>query len=134
MAENADRKFVDKWWFFPVPFAVYFLGKIAFQFCKMDPKVYRIAEWRKALDQMGYDITEGKWDLLINRLWENSRDSKFYLDMDLQVGTLLIITVFFTFAFAQWYYTSKHFIKTNGKRISLLLSESQAKSDVISNN
>ena len=117
-----------------MPFAIYFFGKMVFQFCKMDPKVYRIAEWRKALDQTGYDITEGKWDLLINKLWENSRDSKFYLDMDLQVATLLIITVFFTFAFAQWYYTSKHFIKTNEIRISLLLSESQAKSDVISNN
>ena len=68
-----------------------------------------------------------------NKLWENSRDSKFYLDMDWQVATLLIITVFFTFAFAQWYYTSKHFIKTNEKRISLLLSESQAKSDPVSN-
>ncbi|MBB17566.1 hypothetical protein CMK22_20050 [Candidatus Poribacteria bacterium] len=134
MAKNTDRKFVYKWWFFPVPFAIYFFGKMVFQFCKMDPKVYRIAEWRKALDQTGYDITEGKWDLLINKLWENSRDSKFYLDMDLQVATLLIITVFFTFAFAQWYYTSKHFIKTNEIRISLLLSESQAKSDVISNN
>ena len=134
MAKNTDRKCVYKWWFFPVPFAIYFFGKMVFQFCKMDPKVYRIAEWRKALDQTGYDITEGKWDLLINKLWENSRDSKFYLDMDLQVATLLIITVFFTFAFAQWYYTSKHFIKTNEIRISLLLSESQAKSDVISNN
>ena len=134
MAKNTDRKFVYKWWFFPVPFAIYFFGKMVFQFCKMDPKVYRIAEWRKALDQTGYDITEGNWDLLINKLWENSRDSKFYLDMDLQVATLLIITVFFTFAFAQWYYTSKHFIKTNEIRISLLLSESQAKSDVISNN
>ena len=132
MAQNTDRNFTYKRWFFPVPFVIYFLGKIAFQFCKTDPKVYRSSEWKEALDQMGYQITEGKWNQLTDKLWENSRDAKFYLDMDLQVNILLIIIVFFTFAFTQWYYTSKHFIKTNEKRISLLLSESQAKSDPVS--
>ena len=134
MAANTNQKFVYKWWFFPVPFVVCFLGKIAFQFCKTDPKVYRSSEWKEALDQIGYQITEGKWNELTNKLWENSRDSKFYLDMDLQVDILLIIIVFFTFIFTQWYYTSKHFIRTNEKRISFLLSDSQAQSDAISNN
>ena len=133
MAQNTDKKFTYKRWFFPVPFVIYFLGRIAFRFFRTDPKVYRGSEWKKVLDQMGYQITEGKWNQLTDKLWENTRDAKFYLDMDLQVDFLLMLTVVLTFSFTQWYYTSKHFIKTNEKRISLLLSESQSKSDPVSN-
>jgi len=134
LAQDTDRKFTYKIWFIPVLCVVIpGLGKISFQFCKIDPKLYRSSEWKEVLDQMGYQITEGKWNQLTDKLWENSRDVKFYLDMDLRVYVLLILTVFLTFAFTNWYYTSKHFIKTNEKRISLLLSESQAKSDPVSN-